>query len=244
MIRSTNAARLTAILLGIAAFAGYLQAAHATLTSLQVTLRDADNFSLERFDPPGPNSRTDGFVDTVSIGGGKEIAAGDTTHIGGATVGGSPLLQANEYVDAHPNAISGPDAACSVLGVMCVYQVVLGLEADAGDHTGHGASAFYAFSNFAFSTNSQIVGVTVDSTGISGLGTLNTKQGQVSVVNGVITVRIGNLTMPSLLCPGDVACGQVLLNLTVQAVPEPGSYALIGAGIGLLVVVGRRRRNS
>jgi len=123
----------------------------------------------------------------VSVGGGKEIAAGDTTHIGGATVGGSNLLHANEYVDANANAISSSDAACSVLGAMCVYQVVLGLEAGAGDHTGYGASAFYAFSNFAFSTNSKIVAVTVDSTGISGLGTLNTKQGRVSVVNGVVT---------------------------------------------------------
>jgi hypothetical protein len=241
VIRSAHFARPTAILLGIVAFFVSMQAAQATLTSLQVTLRDPENFSPELFDPPGPNSGTDGFVDTISVGAGKEISAGDTTHIGGATIGGSTLLLANEYVDASPNPISG--TACSVLGAMCVYQVVLGLEAGAGDQTGYSASAFYAFSDFAFSTNSQIVGVAVDSIGISGLGTLNTKQGQVSVVNGVVTVRIGSLTMPSPLCPGDVACGQVLLNLTVQAVPEPGTYALICAGISLLIVIGRRRNS-
>jgi hypothetical protein len=241
VIRSAHLARPTAILLGIAAFFVSMQAAQATLTSLQVTLRDPENFPAQEFDPPGPNSGTDGFVDTVSVGAGKEISAGDTTHIGGATLGGSTLLLANEYVDANPTPISG--TACGVLGAMCVYQVVLGLEAGAGDQTGYSASAFYAFSDFAFSTNSQIVGVAVDSIGISGLGTLNTKQGQVSVVNGVVTVRIGSLTMPSPLCPGDVACGQVLLNLTVQAVPEPGTYALICAGISLLIVIGRRRNS-
>ena len=240
MIRSAHLARPTAILLGIAAFFVSMQAAQATLTSLQVTLRDPENFSPELFDPPGPNSGTDGFVDAISVGAGKEISAGDATHIGGATIGGSTLLLANEYVDADPDPISG--TACSVLGAMCVYQVVLGLEAGAGDQTGYGVDAFYAFSDFAFSTNSQVVGVSVNSIGISGLGTLNTKQGQVSVVNGVVTVRIGSLTMPNPLCPGDVACGQVLLNLTVQAVPEPQTYALIGAGLGLLIIVGRLRR--
>jgi len=241
MIRFARARQLMTILLGIVAFTAWMEMAQATLTSLQVTLRDPENFSPELFDPPGPNSGADGFVDTVSVGAGKEISAGDTTHIGGATIGGSTLLLANEYVDADPNPISG--TACSVLGAVCVYQVVLGLEAGAGDQTGYGASAFYAFSDFAFSTNSQVVGVTVNSIGISGLGTLNTVQGQVSVVNGVITVLIGNLTMPNPSCPGDVACGRVLLDLTVQAVPEPETYALMGAGLGLLIVVGYRRRN-
>jgi hypothetical protein len=242
MIRSARDPRLMAILLGIAACTAWMQMAQATLTSLQVTLRDPENFPILPFDPPGPNSGIDGFVDTVSVGAGKEISVGDTTHIGGATIEGNTLLQANEYVDADPNPISG--AACSVLGAICVYQVVLGLEAGAGDQTGYGATAFYAFSNFGFSTNSQVLDVSMHTIGISGLGALNTKRANVTVVSGVITVPIGNLTMPSPLCPGDVACGQVLLDLTVQAVPEPESYALMGAGLGLLIIVGRRRRNS
>jgi PEP-CTERM motif len=242
MVRSVRIPRPSAILLGMVAFCVSMQSAQATMTSLEVTLRDPENFSPELFDPPGPNSGTDGFVDTVSVGAGKEIYAGNTTHIGGATIGGSTLLLANEYVDADPNPISG--TSCSVLGAICVYRVVLGLEAGAGDQTGYGATAFYAFSNFAFSTNSQVLGVSMDTIGISGLGALSTKQARVTVVNGVITVPIGTLTMPSPLCPGDVVCGQVLLNLTVQAVPEPATYALIGAGLGLLTVVRRRRQNS
>jgi hypothetical protein len=239
-----TAGRRTAILLGIAAFAGCMQAAQAAMTSLQVTLRDPDNFSSMGFDPPGPNSGTDGFVDVVAVGASKEIFAGDATHIGSATIGGSPLLLANEYVDARPNAINGSDTACSVLGAVCVYQVILGLEAGVGDQTGHGANASYTFSNFAFSTTSQILSVAVDSIGISGLGTFGTKRGQVTVQDGAITVPVGTLTMPSPLCTGDIACGQIWLNLTVQAVPEPETCALMGAGLVLLIFASRRRRIS
>jgi hypothetical protein len=217
--------------LALAMGVGVTQQAHATLTTLTVSLSD-----------PGFPSLGLPLVlsDTVPvIVPGKEIFAGNATNIGSAEPKGtgSPLLLANEYVDARPTADAADD-----------NRIVLGLEAGNGNQTGYSTTAYYSFSNFVFSTPSIVTGVTVTSMNIDGLGVLNTPGGQVSfdATRRVVTVLIGNIFINGNLpdCGLGVACGTITLDLKVQAVPEPGIFALIAAGLVVVAVAGRQRRRG
>ena len=214
----------TAMVLGMA------QPAHATLTSLTVTLSDPDQFHGLGL----PSTLSDTVAVIIPE---KEIFAGNGTNIGDAMPSGtdSTLLLANDYVNARPTT----DAAAA-------NRIVLGLEAGNGAQTGYSPSAYYSFSNFAFSTPSIVTGVTVTSVNIDGLGVLNAPDGQVSFVGGVVKVLIGNILINGGLpsCGAGVACGTITLDLTVQAVPEPGTFALIAAGLVVVAIGGRIRRRS
>jgi hypothetical protein len=227
MINSNHLKLLAIGALATAMAVGLTQPAHATLTSLTVTLSDPVNFpDLEL---PSILSDTVAVITT-----GKEIVEGNGTNIGNAKThhGSDALLLANEYVDARPTADTAAD-----------NRIVLGLEAGADPMTGYSSEAYYSFSNFGFSTPSIVTGVNVSSsTNID----LDNPSGQVSFAHGVITVLIGNLSIngPLPQCTQGVSCGTITLDLTVQAVPEPGTFALIGAGLLVVAVVGRPRRRG
>jgi PEP-CTERM motif len=188
-----------------------LPQAHATLTQLTVTLSDPLNFP----DLGLPLA----ISDTVTVGADREIFATNPTNIGQATVFGSFLLLTNDYVDAQDGD-----------------RIVLGLEAGAGDTTGYGPDAYYSFSGFHFSSPAIVTGIS--SPIFNGITPLD---GQVSFSGGALKILIGNLTFPVSQCAGGGSCGTITIDLQVQAVPEPGAYALLGVGLIGLMVVGRRR---
>ena len=180
--------------------------ANAALTQVTVTLNDPNGLP-----PPGPPFS---FSDTVSVGPGKEIFAGNPTNIGS-----SNILLNNEYADAQPN-----------------NRIVLGLEAGAGTNTGYGTGASYLFSNFGFSSLSVVTGVTISLDNINGVALGS----QVVLGNDSIRVFVDTLTIPAFeaACHG-VQCGTITLDLLVSQVPEPVSYAVLAIGLGALLI--RRR---
>ena len=223
--------------LAIAMVFGVAQPAHATLSQLTVRLSDP-----ELFPPLGlPSIISDTGLNVIvpPTVPDKEIFAGNGTNIGDATPEGSnsTLLLANDYVNARPTL----DAAAA-------NRIVLGVEAGNGNQTGYSPSAYYSFSNFVFSAPSVVTGVTISSVNIDGLGTLNAPGSQVSFdrAAGIVKVMIGNFFITGGMpeCGQGVLCGTITMDLTVQAVPEPGTWMLIAAGLVVVVVVGRQRHRS
>jgi PEP-CTERM motif len=224
--------------LAIAMVFGVAQPAHATLSQLTVRLSDPDLFPSLGLPPIISDTGLNVIVPPTVPD--KEIFAGNGTNIGDATPAGSnsTLLLANDYVNARPTL----DAAAA-------NRIVLGVEAGNGNQTGYSPSAYYSFSEFAFSTPSVVTGVKiVSAVNIDGLGMLDAPGSQVSFdrAAGIVKVMIGNFLITGGLpeCGEGVLCGTITMDLTVQAVPEPGTWMLIAAGLAVVVVVGRQRHRS
>lgn len=202
-----------AVVVGLTIVLAAPDAAQATLIGQNVTVTFDDDLGF----PPES--------DTVPVGPGMEIVAGDLSNIG------SIILNDFEFIDIGESSI--------------VYQV----RGDGDPHspgfqtTNFGVNANILFSNLNWgATEGSIVGITLDLVDVIGVICCGVGTDVEFTADSVTLRALGTLGVTEVTPGPDL--GLITLNLQVQhtPIPEPATLVLFGTGLAGLGLTRRRRQ--